>query len=141
MAKWAYEMSNEELVDAFANACAASGTANSGLVIDITGPAKASRACYFRGVLLARLEGQKPPFNLSDAVQTKSDKEVRAANHWRCGGVVSHDVQQRIRKIHYGGNGRWFLEFENIPEGEEGYPQFEAEKFVRVSAVAQAAGR
>ena len=135
MTKWAYEMSNRELVDAFASACARSGFSNSGLVIDDAGPSLAAEAGYLKGVLFARLEGKNPPFSRGDAVRNKTGGDVHAENKYSY--LLPSDSRQQIRRIHYKGSGKWLLEFKDIPEDEErGYLLFNANDFVAESATA-----
>ncbi len=74
MSKWAYEMSNEKLVEELMQTCARAGTAGSGLIIDITGPYAAAEAQYLKGVLLSRLAGQKPPFKRGETVEVAVDR-------------------------------------------------------------------
>ena len=127
MSQWAYEMDNESLIREFARACAQSGTSNSGLVIDAMGSLYAEEVRYLKGVLLARLEGVKPPFKRNNIVQAKSAKEVHSTDWVRS---LPSDSHQKIRRIHYDGNGKWLLEFKGIPVGERGYPQFNANDFL-----------
>ena len=129
--EWAYEMSNEEILKEFRRACAQSGTANRGLVIDVMGPAYAKEVRYLNGVLLAKLEGIKPPFKRNDTVKVKPDGEVRPADWW--GQPLLRDQKQIISRIHYDGNGKWLLEFQDIPREQEGYPQFNANGFILAS--------
>lgn len=138
MRKWAYEMTNEGLIQAFARACAEAGLSSSGLVIDLMGPAHASEARYLKSVLLARLEGQKPPFSRGDVVHSKSGASIRAVEY---GTLSATPGPHEILRIHYEGNGKWLLEIRDIPEGTEGTwgtPKFPAEEFVLVPALTAA---
>jgi hypothetical protein len=136
MSEWAYEMSNEKLVDEFAQTCGRSGASNSGLCIDIMGPSYAAKAHYLRGVLFARLEGLKPPFKPDDIVKPKSDQRIRSVDYW--GSSISHDAHQTIHRVYYDGNGRWLLDFEGISSEEMRDPRFNANDFVLESSVATA---
>ena len=127
----AYEMTNEELLRAFGQACAEAGVSNSGLVIDVMGPVHASEARYLKGAVLARLDGQKPPFSRGDIVQSKSGGEVRAVGY---GGLSVTSKPHEIFRVHYLGNEKWLLELRDIPEATRGTPMFPAEEFVLVPA-------
>jgi len=126
MSQWAYEMSNADLLQAFARACAEAGVAISGFVLDPMGPLHADTAHYLKGVLLARLEGIKPPFSRDDIVQSKSEKEVRPEDFR---GLSAAPGPQKIRRIYYEGSGKWLLEFEGVPDGRNGTSIFLTEKF------------
>ncbi|MDO8451255.1 MAG: hypothetical protein Q7S76_00110, partial [bacterium] len=65
-------MSDRALLDAFARACAHAGLSNSGLTLDPLGPGWADEARYLKGVVLARLGREKPPFKQGVMVQPKS---------------------------------------------------------------------
>jgi hypothetical protein len=134
MSQWAYDMSNGELIDAFAQACAKSGVSNSGLCIDPWGPLHATEAYYLKGVLLARMEGLKPPLKRGDVVRSKSDQNVHSVDY--LGPSLAHDSDQTIHRINYGGNGKWLLEFFDVPREERGIPQFNIDDFVLKSSVA-----
>ena len=97
MAQWAYEMDNRTLLKEFWMACARAGVSGSGLVIDVAGPSNAEEARYLKGVLLARLEGKKPPFKRGDVVNPVGGGQPRT-----------------IERIHYNGGDQWSLEFEGI---------------------------
>lgn len=133
MSQWAYEMNNETLVKEFADACAKAGTACSGLVIDVRGPEYVEEAQYLKGVLLARLDGLKPPFKRDDTVRP-AQKNIRAVDWW--GGVLPEKPSFKIVRIYYAGKGQWLLAFQGIPEGDRGYPKFDTLNFVLDSAVA-----
>lgn len=128
MSKWAYEMSDKELIDEFGKACAESGVSNSGLCIDPMGPCDAEEARYLRGAVLARIEGLKPSFKRGDVVQIKSGRDAHPQDYW--GSSLAHDKDQTIRRIHYCGDDKWLLEFEDIPRGERGILRFNADDFI-----------
>ncbi|MCG7851022.1 MAG: hypothetical protein MIO92_00715 [Methanosarcinaceae archaeon] len=127
--QWAYELPNESLIKEFMQACGRSGAANSGLVFDAFGPTYASKVRYLKGALLARLDGVEPPFCPGDIVQVqaKSDNKVHDSDYRTS---LPHGSQQKVQKIHYGGNEKWFLEFTGIPEGDKGCPLFDACGFI-----------
>ncbi len=133
MSQWAYGLPNKELVEEFARACAQSGMSNSGLVIDVMGSVYyAEEVRYLKGVLLARLEGAKPPFGRGDIVKTKTGKNVYSVEH---AYSLPHNQRQIISRIYYDG-GRWLLKFKGVPAGERGYPRFNADEFVLKSSAA-----
>jgi len=135
MSQWAYEMSNRELLSAFAEACARSGLSNSGIIMSFTGSMDAERARYLRGVLLSRLDGLKPPFKPGDVVKPSGNGVSPVS--WRHGHTpLPQDKHQKILSILYAGNGDWLLELEGTQEGEYGRPQFNAKAFVLVASVA-----
>ncbi len=116
MAKSAYEMDNGELIERFRSACTQLGSATS----DPRGPDRIAEVEYLEGVLLARLERQELPFKEGDTVQSKSGEPVGSLNYFG----TSVRERQMVRRVHYARNGIWFLEFEGIPWGVRGYPQF-----------------
>jgi len=132
MSEWAYEMSNKDIIDAFGKACAQSGVSNSGICIDPMGPYHAGEAHYFRGVLLARLEGLEPPFNRGDVTKVKSGQRIRPVD-WGMEPLPESRSHFTITRIHYDGNGKWFLEFEGV-SGERGQSRFDADGFVPKNA-------
>lgn len=125
----AYEMTNEELLREFGQACAEAGLSNSGLVIDVMGPVHVGEARYLKGVVLARLDGQKPPFSCEDVVQSKSGGEVRAVGY---GGLFAISGSHEIFRVHYLGNEKWLMELRDIPEATRGTLMFPAEEFILV---------
>ncbi len=115
MSQWAYEMSHEELVNYFMRICARAGTASSGLVIDVTGLYEAAEAKYLKGVLLARLDGQKPPFKREEEIEVTADSVY--VYHGRNLKKGEHLTIERI----YYQDKKWFVTFKGI-EGEEVIP-------------------
>jgi hypothetical protein len=126
--KWAYEMTDQELVDEFMDACARAGASNSGLVIDFSAGSDRAEAHYFKGVLLARLAGMKPPLkpgckmvplsNLTrGAVSVNYDRDSFARLGINPGEIC------KVRRILYV-EGKWQLCF----EGREKY-RFKIEDF------------
>src|SRR3569832_2801825 len=111
MAKWAYEMSDQELLDEFMNACARAGTSNSGLVIDFSAGSDRAEAHYLRGVVLSRIDGEKPPFARGDKVilnqpPAQSVNKVNYSPRFLKEGEV-HEVS----RIYYEGKRTWALSF------------------------------
>ncbi len=126
--KWAYDMTDQELVDEFMNATARAGASNSGLVIDFSAGSDRAEAHYFKGVVLARLAGVKPPLKpgckmapLSSltrgAVSVNYDRDSFAHLGINPGEVC------KVRRILYV-EGKWQLSF----EGRDKY-RFKVEDF------------
>lgn len=63
-----YEISDEDLIRRFSEACARVGVSNSGLCISPGAGDDAVHARYLHGVVLARLAGKKPPYEPSQRV-------------------------------------------------------------------------
>ena len=119
---WAYDMSNEELLGAFMNACGRAGLSNSGMCISASAGDDLTEAHYFRGVVLAGLEGVKPPFKPGEKVH--SPEKV-----WPVRPAYSPSIEKgavfTIERVHYKGKGEgWFLSFEGIwcIDGKPRYP-------------------
>lgn len=131
MATWAYEMIDEQLVEAFARACVRAGASNSGFVLDPLGPGWAQEVQYFKGVMLARLAGVKPSFVPNAMVQPRSGQAVRPFEYW---GRSVPPGPHKVHKIHYI-KGKWYLEFEE--EGlfqNGGYSRYSADEFILAPA-------
>ncbi len=75
MSIFAYDLTDTELLDRFAQACAESGTANAKLIYRVIGPSLTEDIKYLKGVLHARLAGQKPPVHPGDIVRFKKQPE------------------------------------------------------------------
>jgi hypothetical protein len=127
-----YAWNNEKLVHEFMHATAKSANANSGLVIDVTGPIHAKRVHYLKGVLLARLDGKQPPFSPGAALRIKHGARV--------GGVwwvpqLSHDNQYTVMQVLYE-DGKWLMTFKGVSEHERyGTPAYDADAFELVELV------
>jgi len=127
--KWAYEMSDQELVEAFMNACARAGASNSGLVIDFSAPSDRAEAHYLKGVVLARLAGVKPLLRRGARVQVNQAHSggVRSTNYDR-ESYSYHKIEpgsmHEITRVHYM-DGKWELSF----KGPELSYRFKAEDF------------
>ncbi len=104
-----YEMSDEDLVDAFRKA---SFRANSSGAFDCMASSYASTVWYLQGVLLSRLKGLTPPFRCGDIVKNTSKFEVRPVDF--NGEYIMPDSCKTIKKIHYDcKSNKWLLEFSN----------------------------
>lgn len=104
--KSAYDISNELLVDAFKTAAIAAGAAHVSVSL---GPVLHMN--YLAGVLLARLEGVRPPMDKTDVVRLRKPR-----------GEIGTG-KRTVDRIHYCGNGHWLLSLVN----EKG--QYPAEQF------------
>lgn len=132
MSKWAYEMTNDELVNAFFVAASQAGFSGSGLVIDPSAMAYADEAHYLSGVMLSRLENKQPPFIRGDEVTAKPGAYIRKADWWA--PDIPGGQQRKIRRIYYRKHA-WFLSFDDCqPEGH-GWPCYLADDF-RLAAAA-----
>ena len=129
MAEWAYEMGNKDLVSEFGRVCGRSGSSNNGCAIDCSGSMWAEEARYFKGVLLARLEGAKPPFKPGDKVKVGKNNTARSTD-WRCEFSLPPNSSHKIHRIHYGGEGKWFLEIKNPSPQKEDRSLFDLGHFV-----------
>jgi len=136
MGKWAYDMSNVELLDEFCRYYAKAAVSNSGLVISGSGGYDEDRANYFKGVLHARLDGVKPPFKRFDVVLTKTNDDVYSKG-WRDRQKLSGDAAQTIFRIYYEGSGCWLLMFHGAEWGADGYPKYDSSQFKLQSSVAE----
>ena len=108
-----YSWDDEKLLKEFMNACARAGSASSGIAIDVTTGDCISTAHHLKGVLKARLEGLKPPFNPGDTVQlNKENIRPSFENGWRRSRnerVIPGKII--ILKVHYLGNNEWRITF------------------------------
>lgn len=126
-----YEWSNEFVIQAFARACAESGTANSGLVIDICAGMKAERASHLAGVLRARLDAVKPSFKAGDIV--KPIRKARSIDpRFDSMATLSLDKIYRIRLVWYGGNGKWAFTLNDLESASGPDPKYNADDFSSV---------
>ncbi len=75
MSTFAYDLTDRELVNAYSESLAKSAVANSGLCIDMMAASFAEQTQYLKGVLHARLAGQKPPVHPGDIVRFKKQPE------------------------------------------------------------------
>lgn len=112
---YAYDMTNEQLLEAFVKAAAEAGIAGSGLCIDIMAGCKFAEFGYLKGVVLSRLEGLKPPFTRGDHVVVKPEvtAQPRRPNH---DPVLKSDGALVVFRAYYMDE-KWFLDFYGL-EGE-----------------------
>ncbi len=121
---WAYEMSNDKLVDELARACGKSGVSGSGYVIDVMASVHAEEARYFIGVVKSRLDDQKPPFRLGDKVYCV----CRSSRYWRDDGnnFVDPGVEVEVQRVWWT-DGKWWLQFKE--HRDSGLRRFPAADF------------
>lgn len=111
-AKWAYDLSNSELLGKLVNVAARAGISGSGLVIDCGSQSYFSDLRYLKGVVLARLEGKKPPFKTGDRVFPVEGKTVTGkclstyGRDWWPKDYVFNDSAEVVGII-YLGNDEW----------------------------------
>ena len=116
----AYNLDNEGLLKIFMNACARAGVSRSGLVIDPPAGYELAEAHYLKGVVLARMEGKRPPFKAGDEIISESG--VREGYSTL---AIPPKQKLRVRCVYYKGSNNWSVEFPGLSGGS--YP---AEKFV-----------
>ncbi len=71
MRTFEYDLPDKELVARFGKACAQSGVANSGLIIDMMSNVYVEEVLDLRRALLARLAGEMPPVRPGALVRRK----------------------------------------------------------------------
>lgn len=113
---YAYDMTNEQLLEAFVKAAAEAGIAGSGLCIDIMAGCKFAEFGYLKGVVLSRLEGLKPPFTRGDEVVAKPGitTQPRYPNY---DPALKSDTVLVVFRAYYMDK-KWFLGFCGLEEGE-----------------------
>lgn len=136
--KTSYEVSNIELINRFGDACARAGIANSGLCIDFTAGDKIVQVNYLKGVILARLDGQKPPFEPGMKVRIKKEV-VRPVPPKHYDAPNSRRGQTyTINRVWYD-DGRWYLTFKELEQWSELKAQYPATQFCLVESTAEVA--
>ncbi len=118
--KSAYDLENEELLRMFMNACARAGVSGSGLVIDPSAGYELAEAHYLKGVVLARMEGKRPPFKAGDEIISESGVRETYSTL-----AIPPKQKLGVRRIYYMGGDDWSVEF---PE-YSGHP-YPADKFI-----------
>jgi len=125
--KTAYEASNSELVDRFMEACARAGVSNSGLCIDMLAGADVVQMNYLKGAILARLDGQKPPFAPGTKVRVKDGVALPIrAKHYDAPDLKGEQTYT-IDRVWY--NSIWYLTFLEMADFSELKAQYQAERF------------
>lgn len=141
MHKWAYDMSNEELLKACWDATVQAGVSNSGLVMGFGGNFHQTEAFYLYGVALSRLNGKRPPFAPGDkvCVNRRATYYCSSVNHRderSVGGEAKPNTEYGICRVFYEKVYRafefgfeWTVSLED--EGLEGY-RFLADRFEKI---------
>lgn len=116
MSKYAFDMSNEELLDDLVYAAAKAGSANSGGVFDVAGPMYVEEFKYLRGVVLSRLEGQTPPFRRGDTLTLKAKVQGRRVYAKDCkdhstSKYLVEGESLTVYRMWYFGSGNWKVTF------------------------------
>ena len=129
--KWDYDHTNEEIVDKVIDAAREYerqyGTV--GLKFDLSEGVCEQELLYWKGVLLARLDNAKPPFEPGCCVTTKNTKGVwSSVNYYGKMAKALPSKRYTIERIFYQGNGKWSLLFEK----EETGCRYPAEHFVKI---------
>ena len=130
-----YDMPNGKIIEEFMQACAKASISNSGLCIDVMAGYELERAYYLKGVVLARMDKQTPPFKSGDVVKPKFER-VPSADWW--GTTQLADTHLKIKRVLYIGNGKWQLGFIGVEHSEKRDPRFPADSFCLVTAEALA---
>lgn len=101
-----YDWDNETLLKGFMRACAKAGVSGSGLCYDPFAHYDHAEALFLKGVVLAKMEGARPPFKPSDNVVTTSERRT-----WPQGGLQSDLIPPgeivKVVRIQYDGKGVW----------------------------------
>lgn len=129
-----YEIPAEELLDRFMRATAQAGVSNSGLVIDVAAGFDHANMRYFRGVVLARMEGKTPPYKSGGKVRVKADGEAREVSY-RGPELVAKSVWT-IERVWYR-KSVWALELKGVA-GEVVSPLYPASSFEEAKETADA---
>lgn len=116
----AYEYTPKALLDVYRDAVAKAAVSNSGLVISIGAESDRGRVFYLNGIILSKLEGQKPPFNRGEEVRTMPSRPFRVQSVNMGPGYISHfiepDETHEISQIFYEGAGKWTLKFKDTED-------------------------
>jgi hypothetical protein len=130
-----FDMEALELVNRFMNACAEAGISRSGLCIDVAAGIKLRKAHLLKAAVLARIEGATPPFKTGDKVKVAQNQCFSAkAEGWK-GARVEPRMILTVNGIFYEGNGKWLLDFKEIPHetGSLSDAQYNAGYFEKAS--------
>lgn len=128
---YAYDMTNEQLLNAFAKAAAEAGIAGSGLCIDVMTGSKFAEFNYLKGAVLSRLERLKPPFTRGDEVVVNVVKPRITAQprHPNYSPVLKSDTDKILVVFRaYYMDEEWFLSFRDFV-GEESPLLYPVEDF------------
>lgn len=128
--KWAYEYTDEELVEALIRAAAEAGFSNSGLVISPASGIHRERLNYLKGVTVARLEGESPPIKPVSVVTLK-DRHSSGAENFRSPDAEKNK-EYTVRRVCYK-RSKWYLSFvEGDRDAKYPYENFEVVEKVAV---------
>lgn len=143
---WAYDDTNEKLVEALWKATARAAISNSGLIMELVSTGDAARATYLHGVILSRLNGKRPPFVPGDKVRMNPKATYYCGsanrNEYHSIGEAKADTKYVVEDVFYekvhrgalqGGNHyRWTISFKD--EKLRGY-RFDDDRFEKVEQV------
>lgn len=133
-----YELSNVELTDTFMKACARAGVSNSGLCIDPSAGADVVEMNYIKGAVLARMDGQKPPFEPETKVKIKEEVVLPEPKHYYHAPDLEGNQTYTIDRVWYD-KGKWYLTFLEMGKFSELDAQYLAERFCLVESTAEIA--
>ena len=136
--KTSHEVSNVELIERFMKACARAGISNSGLCIDPSAGAQIVQMNYLRGVILARLDGQKPPFKHDMKVGVKKGAVLPVRPKCYYAPNLEGKQTYTIDRVWYD-SGTWYLTFKEFRDWNELEAQYPAEQFCVVESNGQVA--
>lgn len=127
--KWAYDMDDKELVEAFMRACGKAATSNSGLVIDFSAGPQLAEAHYLKGAVLARFAGIKPPYKPGQELKPRPafHDSVISKNYDLSTYAylkIGFKDELKICQVHYV-DGEWQLSFDSHPSY-----RFSADRFM-----------
>jgi hypothetical protein len=118
MASNPYTWDDEELLKRFMNACSRAGVSGSGLIFDVAAGTNIAYAHYLKGVVLARIQGVKPPLEPDSKVRPNKAlvKPSRSNHHERSSHARELPSSLTIELIFYCGkdglgNEMWEVKF------------------------------
>ncbi len=97
-----YDLSNESLINALGKATVRAGISNSGLVISASSTDDRDYALYLRGIVLARLDKQAPPFKAGDkVVQSETGKLFSVSLGPDNNFVLAEPKEYEVARVYY----------------------------------------
>lgn len=106
-----YNWDNETLLTKFMRACMKAGVSGSGLCFDPSAADERADAFFLKRVILARLDGQKPPFQAGDTVSVTG-----VGGAWPIEGIgynIPTGNIEVISDLRYNGKEVWSVKLKN----------------------------